>query len=92
MIDEALNTIKTNADPAARKAAAETINKQFGSQVYNFWLSWVLWGIISQPYVHGVQANKLPDGSRGDRPRLRRPAQHQPDVVRQRQVRRVGQR
>ena len=25
----------------------------------------MLWGIISQPYVHGVQANKLPDGGDG---------------------------
>jgi peptide/nickel transport system substrate-binding protein len=65
VIDDAFNTIKTSADPAARKAAAETINKQFGSQVYAFWLWTVLWGIISQPYVHGVQANKLPDGSEG---------------------------
>jgi hypothetical protein len=29
------------------------------------WLTWVLWGIISGPYVHGVQANKLPDGGDG---------------------------
>ena len=43
--------------------AAEAVNRQFGSQAYFFWLSWVLWGIISQPYVHGVQANQLPDGT-----------------------------
>ena len=65
MIDKALDTISSDPDEAARKAAAEDINKQFGSQVYNLWLTWVLWGIISQPYVHGVQANKLPDGSQG---------------------------
>ncbi len=65
VIDKALDTISSNPDPAARKDAAETINKQFGSQVYNLWLTWVLWGIISQPYVHGVQANKLPDGGDG---------------------------
>ena len=65
VIDEAFNTIKSNPDPAARKAAAETVNKQFGSQAYFFWLTWVLWGIISQPYVNGVQANVLPDGSEG---------------------------
>jgi peptide/nickel transport system substrate-binding protein len=64
-IDAALNTIKSNPDPAARKAAAEDINKEFGAQVYNLWLGWSLWGIISQPYVHGVQANKLPDGKQG---------------------------
>ena len=65
VIDKALDTISANPDPAARKEAAETINKQFGSQVYNMWLTWVLWGIISGPYVHGVQANKLPDGGDG---------------------------
>jgi peptide/nickel transport system substrate-binding protein len=65
VIDDAFNTIKSDPDPAARKEAAETINKQFGSQAYFFWLSWVLWGIISQPYVHGVQANLLPDGEDG---------------------------
>jgi peptide/nickel transport system substrate-binding protein len=65
VIDEAFNTIKSNPDPAARKAAAEAVNRQFGSQAYFFWLSWVLWGIISQPYVHGVQANQLPDGQEG---------------------------
>jgi peptide/nickel transport system substrate-binding protein len=65
VIDKALDTISQNPDEAARKEAAETINKQFGSEVYNMWLTWVLWGIISQPYVHGVQANKLPDGGEG---------------------------
>ena len=64
-IDTALTTIKSNPDPAARKTAAEAVNKEFGSQVYNLWLGWTLWGIISQPYVHGVQANVLPDGSQG---------------------------
>ena len=65
VIDEAFNTIKSNPEPEARKAAAETINKQFGEQAYFFWLTWVLWGIISQPYVNGVQANQLPDGQEG---------------------------
>ena len=31
-------SIKSNADPAARKAAAEAINRRFGEQVYNLWL------------------------------------------------------
>jgi peptide/nickel transport system substrate-binding protein len=64
-IDTALDVIRSNPDPAARKEAAETINRQFGSQAYSLWLTWVLWGIISQPYVNGVQANVLPDGSEG---------------------------
>jgi peptide/nickel transport system substrate-binding protein len=64
-IDAALETIKTTDDPAARKAAAEAINKRFGDQVYNLWSLWVLWGIITQPYVNGVNTNTLPDGTKG---------------------------
>jgi peptide/nickel transport system substrate-binding protein len=64
-IDAALDIIKSNPDPAARKAAAEAVNKIFGEKVYNFWVSWALWGIISQPYVNGVQRNILPDGTKG---------------------------
>ncbi len=37
MIDEKLEIIKTNPDPAARKEAAEAINRSFGEQVYNLW-------------------------------------------------------
>ncbi len=64
-MDAALETIKSNPDPAARKTAAEDVNKLFGAQVYNLWLNWALWAIISGPYVHGVQSNKLPDGTQG---------------------------
>jgi peptide/nickel transport system substrate-binding protein len=60
-IDEALVTLRTNADPAARKDAAETITRQFGENVYNLWTSWVVWAIISHPYVNGVESNVLPD-------------------------------
>ncbi len=64
-MDAALNTIKTNPDPAARKAAAEQVNRIFGEKVYNWWDYRTLWGIISQPYVNGVQRNILPDGTKG---------------------------
>jgi len=65
VIDKAFQTITANPDEAARTAAAEDINKEFGAQVWNLWLTWVLWGIIQQPYVNGVQDNKLPDGTQG---------------------------
>jgi peptide/nickel transport system substrate-binding protein len=64
-IDEQLDIIKSNPDPEARKAAAEEVNRIFGRQVYNWWQAWAVWGIISQPYVNGVQANVLPDGTKG---------------------------
>jgi peptide/nickel transport system substrate-binding protein len=65
VIDEAFNTIQTDPDPEARKAAAEAINREFGEQVWNWWLTWVIWAIVQQPYVNGVQQNQLPDGSEG---------------------------
>jgi peptide/nickel transport system substrate-binding protein len=64
-MDAQLNIIKSNPDPAARKAAAQEVNRIFGEKVYNWWFAWALWGIISQPYVNGVQRHTLPDGSKG---------------------------
>jgi peptide/nickel transport system substrate-binding protein len=65
VIDEALTTIKSNPDPEARRAAAETINRRFGEQAYYWWWSWTLWGVATQPYVNGVEHNTLPDGTPG---------------------------
>jgi peptide/nickel transport system substrate-binding protein len=64
-MDAALDTVKQETDPATRKAAAEQVNKLFGEQVYNIWLSWALWGIIENPYVNGLESNALPDGGTG---------------------------
>jgi len=65
VIDENLEIIKTNPDPDARKEAAEAVNRRFGEQVYNLWLTWSLWGIPTAPYVNGIESNVLPDGSEG---------------------------
>ena len=65
MIDEALQTIKSNPDPAVRQEAAEAINARFGEQVYFWWWSWTLWGVATQSYVNGVEHNVLPDGTPG---------------------------
>jgi peptide/nickel transport system substrate-binding protein len=64
-MDQQLNILKTNPDPAARKAAAEGVNKIFAEQVYNWWNTWALWGIMTQPSVNGIEAHTLPDGSKG---------------------------
>ena len=47
VIDENLDIIRTNPDPDARREAAETINRRFGEQVYDLWLNWALWGVIT---------------------------------------------
>ncbi|MFV0309225.1 MAG: ABC transporter substrate-binding protein [Desertimonas sp.] len=65
VIQENLDTIRTDGDPDARREAAETINRQFGSEVYNLWLDWALWGIVTEPEVNGVETNALPDGTDG---------------------------
>jgi peptide/nickel transport system substrate-binding protein len=65
VIDENLATIRTSTDDAERTAAAEAVNRRFGEQVYNLWLSWSLSGLVSAPYVNGHDANVLPDGTEG---------------------------
>jgi ABC-type transport system substrate-binding protein len=65
VIDEALLVIRSNPDPAARREAAETINRRFGEQAYMWWWSWTLWGVATQPFVNGVERNVLPDGTEG---------------------------
>ncbi len=64
-MDAALETLKTDPDPAVRKEAAETVNRIFGEQVYNLWNSWALWAVVEQPYVNGLESNALPDGGEG---------------------------
>jgi hypothetical protein len=65
VIDQSLITVRTNPAPAARKAAAEAINKRFGEQVYNIWLTWGQWGILSHPYVHDTVTTELPNDQVG---------------------------
>jgi peptide/nickel transport system substrate-binding protein len=65
VIDENLEIIKSNPDEAARKEATEAVNRRFGEQVYNLWLTYTMWGVVSQPYVNGVNTNTLPDGTEG---------------------------
>ena len=62
VIDKSLDTIRTSNDPAERKKAAETISRRFGSQVYNIWEWWTVWGLASQPDVHDIGTFELPSG------------------------------
>jgi peptide/nickel transport system substrate-binding protein len=65
VIDENLLVVRTNPDPAVRQEAAENINRQFGEQAYNLWLTWAQWGIISEPHVNDVTSTDLAFGETG---------------------------
>lgn len=61
IINKALDDGRTNRDPAVRKKAYETFNKRMTDQVYNFWTWYTQWFVASQPNVHGVVGEPLPD-------------------------------
>ena len=87
-IDAALDTIKTNPDPAARKAAAEAVNKRFGEQVYNLWRPV---GAVGRSSRSRTSTASRPTRCRTAREGigLAGAGRHQlePDVVRRREVR-----
>lgn len=62
VIDQNLVVQRSTDDPAARQAATEAINKQFGSEVHNIWTVWTLWGIIANPNLQGLGTLETPDG------------------------------
>ncbi|MEO1064329.1 MAG: ABC transporter substrate-binding protein [Actinomycetota bacterium] len=61
-IDAAIFTLWTNPDPAAQQEAAETINREFGTHVYNWWTTWTVWGVIANPNLQNLTEHPLPDG------------------------------
>ena len=61
IINKALDDGRTNRDPAIRKKAYETFNKRMTDQVYNFWTWYTQWFVATQPNVHGVIGEPLPD-------------------------------
>ena len=63
MIDKALADNRGATDPAQKKADAETVNKEFGTQCYNLWGSWEVWGLPHAPNVMDVGVFVNPDGS-----------------------------
>ncbi len=64
IIDESLNQIRSNSDPAVRKKAAEAINGAFGEEAYfipNWYSKWIM-GHSNK--CGGVEDFRLPDGSK----------------------------
>ena len=52
-----------STDPARKKEIAEEVNRLFGTQCYDIWGSYSIWGIASKPSVHGLSLIPLPDGT-----------------------------
>jgi peptide/nickel transport system substrate-binding protein len=59
-MDAQFATILTSPDEAARKAAAEEVNRLFGQNVWNFWYVWTLWGVIANPQVQNITDLTIP--------------------------------
>jgi peptide/nickel transport system substrate-binding protein len=62
-VDEALDTARSSSDQAAADAAAEAVNREFAKNCIYIPLSWTLWGIMSEPSVHGLGTFVMPDGA-----------------------------
>lgn len=63
-MDAQFKIIRQNPDPAARKAAAEQVNRLFGKNVWNFWYFWTLWGVVANPRVHNITDLSIPGGGK----------------------------
>ena len=63
VINHDLDAARSAPDGPARDQMYETINKQFGSQLWNLWLEYALWTVAFKPSVHGILGPPLPDGA-----------------------------
>ncbi|MYA82271.1 MAG: hypothetical protein F4155_13825 [Acidimicrobiales bacterium] len=59
-IDALYQIIRHNPDPDARREAAEEVNRQFGRNVWNLWVTWTLWGIVADPRVQNLTNLSIP--------------------------------
>ncbi|HEY0519711.1 MAG TPA: ABC transporter substrate-binding protein [Ilumatobacteraceae bacterium] len=62
IVDDNLAKARSETDPAARKAAAEAVNKEMAKQCFQIPLSYTLWATIHTPAIQGLGQTTLPDG------------------------------
>jgi ABC-type transport system substrate-binding protein len=62
VINDLLDQARQETDPAARKALAQDINRQFASECWILPTTWTTWGIIMDPKVQNIGRNEMPDG------------------------------
>jgi ABC-type transport system substrate-binding protein len=61
-VDQALNTGRSNPDPAARKQAYVDLQRRFAELVPYVWLDHVQWALVAGNTVRGILNAPLPDG------------------------------
>ena len=61
-LDALLEENRASDDPVRKKEIAEEVNRLFGTQCYNIWGSYTIWGIMYKNNVHGPTTFALPDG------------------------------
>jgi peptide/nickel transport system substrate-binding protein len=62
-IDAALEQGRTNANPANRAAAYQTIAKRFAADLPYIWLGQLAWAVVAEERVRGFEHPMLPDGT-----------------------------
>lgn len=62
-LDALLDENRASNDPVRKKAIAEEVNRLFGTECYNMWESYTIWGIAHKLAVHGPTGFELPDGT-----------------------------
>lgn len=63
-LDRLLDAGRASADPAERQQIYGQVSERFASEVYNLWMQWTLWTVVSQGNVHGVFGPPLPNGAK----------------------------
>jgi peptide/nickel transport system substrate-binding protein len=63
-INQLMDAGRVEPDPERARAIYEDVNREFGREVYNLWLTWVEWNIGTTPDVHGIGESPLPDRRR----------------------------
>ena len=63
LLDDALDTGRSNPDPVVRAEAYATVQQQFGENVPIVWLYHAIVAIVADPTVRGITNSELPDGS-----------------------------
>jgi peptide/nickel transport system substrate-binding protein len=66
VINKAFESGRTSTDPAVRKTAYESMNKEFAKQMWEAWGYWSVWTVPSQTNVRGILGPKLPTATSPD--------------------------